>query len=175
MIEYSFGAGPVRGGGLPRPRSTTARSPDVPRPAPASGFFGDSESFDRGSPFTGEPESFVGGWDVLSRPPSGVGRSESRDGPRPSAEGARHCPSGRGGNGEATLSYFIKLALGGRGLSGSSFLRRAWAMKPKNGWFSSGYLPFTWLILPVVICLSQRLSHASVSTCRQMAKPRTAH
>ena len=34
---------------------------------------------------------------------------------------------------------------------------------------------FTWLILPVVICLSQRLSHASVSTCRQMAKPRTAH
>ena len=25
------------------------------------------------------------------------------------------------------------------------------------------------------ICLSQRLSHASVSTCRQMAKPRTAH
>ena len=35
--------------------------------------------------------------------------------------------------------------------------------------------PFTWLILPVVICLSQRLSHASVSTCRQMAKPRTAH
>ena len=24
--------------------------------------------------------------------------------------------------------------------------------------------PFTWLILPVVICLSQRLSHASVST-----------
>ena len=34
---------------------------------------------------------------------------------------------------------------------------------------------FTWLILPVVICLSQRLSHESVSTCRQMAKPRTAH
>ena len=34
---------------------------------------------------------------------------------------------------------------------------------------------FTWLILPVVICLSQRLSHASVSTCRPMAKPRTAH
>ena len=40
----------------------------------------------------------------------------------------------------------------------------------------SSLLPlFTWLILPVVICLSQRLSHASVSTCRQMAKPRTAH
>ena len=35
--------------------------------------------------------------------------------------------------------------------------------------------PFTWLILPVVICLSQRLSHASVSTCCQMAKPRTPH
>ena len=34
---------------------------------------------------------------------------------------------------------------------------------------------FTWLILPVVICLSQRLSHASVSTRRPMAKPRTAH
>src|SRR6266496_5160048 len=33
----------------------------------------------------------------------------------------------------------------------------------------------TWLILPVVICLSQRLSHACLSTCRIKAKPRMAH
>ena len=32
-----------------------------------------------------------------------------------------------------------------------------------------------WLILPVVICLSQRLSHACLSTNRLMAKPRMAH
>jgi hypothetical protein len=42
-----------------------------------------------------------------------------------------------------------------------------------------GDLPFTreatWLILPVVICLSQRLSHACLSTCRIKAKPRMAH
>ena len=49
-------------------------------------------------------------------------------------------------------------------------------VRKKNGWFQTPLVPpFTWLILPVVICLSQRLSHASVSTCRQMAKPRTAH
>ena len=33
----------------------------------------------------------------------------------------------------------------------------------------------TWLILPVVICLSQRLSHACVSTYRHKVKPRMAH
>ena len=35
----------------------------------------------------------------------------------------------------------------------------------------------TWLILPVVICLSQRLSHASLSTvvCKNYKKPRMAH
>ena len=33
----------------------------------------------------------------------------------------------------------------------------------------------TWLILPVVICLSQRLSHACLSTCLHKAKPRMAH
>ena len=33
----------------------------------------------------------------------------------------------------------------------------------------------TWLILPVVICLSQRLSHACLSTSRLMVKPRMAH
>lgn len=32
-----------------------------------------------------------------------------------------------------------------------------------------------WLILPVVICLSQRLSHACLSTCRIKVKPRMAH
>ena len=33
----------------------------------------------------------------------------------------------------------------------------------------------TWLILPVVICLSQRLSHACVSTSFDPVKPRMAH
>ncbi len=33
----------------------------------------------------------------------------------------------------------------------------------------------TWLILPVVICLSQRLSHACLSISSYMAKLRMAH
>ena len=33
----------------------------------------------------------------------------------------------------------------------------------------------TWLILPAVICLSQRLSHACLCTSRIMVKPRMAH
>ncbi len=33
----------------------------------------------------------------------------------------------------------------------------------------------TWLILPVVICLSQRLSHACLSISSQMVKLRMAH
>ena len=33
----------------------------------------------------------------------------------------------------------------------------------------------TWLILPVVICLSQRLSHACLSTSLTKVKPRMAH
>jgi hypothetical protein len=35
--------------------------------------------------------------------------------------------------------------------------------------------PATWLILPVVICLSQRLSHACLSTSLSKVKPRMAH
>ena len=37
------------------------------------------------------------------------------------------------------------------------------------------YTRVTWLILPVVICLSQRLSHACLSTRPCTAKPRMAH
>ena len=37
------------------------------------------------------------------------------------------------------------------------------------------YLVPTWLILPAVICLSQRLSHACLCTSRLMVKPRMAH
>ena len=33
----------------------------------------------------------------------------------------------------------------------------------------------TWLILPVVICLSQRLSHACLRISLKMVKPRMAH
>ena len=175
MIEYSFGAGPVRGGGLPRPRSTTARSPDVPRPAPASGFSVIANLSIEDRPLRASPSpSLAGGmfylarrlaWDVASLETDLVRRPRVRGTAPQAAVGM-----------ERRLSLTLSNSRsGGRGLSGSSFLRRAWAMKPENGWFSSGYLPFTWLILPVVICLSQRLSHASVSTCRQMAKPRTAH
>lgn len=32
-----------------------------------------------------------------------------------------------------------------------------------------------WLILPVVICLSQRLSHACLSTSENKVKPQKAH
>ena len=49
---------------------------------------------------------------VSARSPKGVGRLESRDGPRPSAEGARHCPSGHGGNGAATTLPTVALARG---------------------------------------------------------------
>jgi hypothetical protein len=37
------------------------------------------------------------------------------------------------------------------------------------------YYEDTWLILPVVICLSQRLSHACLSTRLNTVKPRIAH
>ena len=47
-------------------------------------------------------------------------------------------------------------------------------VRPKKKRYCILYLP-TWLILPVVICLSQRLSHACVSTGRSKAKPRMAH
>ena len=72
---------------------------------------------------------------------------------------------------ERRLFYFKNAFTGGVYPSAvvPRFSRNKWSL-------DSFLLPlFTWLILPVVICLSQRLSHASVSTCRQMAKPRTAH
>jgi hypothetical protein len=37
------------------------------------------------------------------------------------------------------------------------------------------FLHLTWLILPVVICLSQRLSHASLSISTYTVKLRKAH
>ena len=39
----------------------------------------------------------------------------------------------------------------------------------------AGTSQVTWLILPVVICLSQRLSHACLSTSLTKVKPRMAH
>ena len=43
------------------------------------------------------------------------------------------------------------------------------------GSFWALLLTVTWLILPVVICLSQRLSHACLSISRKMVKLRIAH
>ena len=37
------------------------------------------------------------------------------------------------------------------------------------------FLTKFWLILPVVICLSQRLSHACLSTSENKVKPQKAH
>ena len=48
-------------------------------------------------------------------------------------------------------------------------VRWAFALRP------AGCLIVTWLILPVVICLSQRLSHACLSTSLTKVKPRMAH
>ena len=79
------------------------------------------------------------------------------------------CPSGRGGNSPVTRC--LKAAPAISGSQGHVAIRRRFARELRSRVVSA----FTWLILPVVICLSQRLSHASVSTCRHMAKPRTAH
>ena len=77
----------ARGGGVCRSGSRGSLSPAIPRPLLEGAFF-------RGSL-------------------TGMGRIESRDGPRPSAEGARHCPSGHGGNREATrISHIERRAFG---------------------------------------------------------------
>ena len=55
-----------------------------------------------------------------------------------------------------------------RKLNLSSALRRALAGRPRR-------TIVTWLILPVVICLSQRLSHACLSISNYTAKLRMAH
>jgi hypothetical protein len=55
--------------------------------------------------------------------------------------------------------------------------------QPKNGTVAWGEIFMTavlvglatWLILPVVICLSQRLSHAGLSISQNKVKPRMAH
>ncbi len=55
------------------------------------------------------PPALAGGPPLFARGlrhrcvPHRRGAYRARDGPRPSAEGARHCPSGHGGKGEATL------------------------------------------------------------------------
>jgi hypothetical protein len=46
----------------------------------------------------------------------------------------------------------------------------------KNAWKVMNFRDeATWLILPVVICLSQRLSHACLSSSKNKVKPRMAH
>ena len=177
MIEYSFGAGPVRGGGLPRPRSTTARSPDVPRPAPASGFSVIANLSIEDRPLRASPSpSLAGGmfylarrlaWDVASLETDLVRRPRVRRGTAPLAT-----------VGMERRRRFLCLNECVRGcvMRVLSLARPRLVARPRKRMDSfTNEPPLTWLILPVVICLSQRLSHASVSTCRQMAKPRTAH
>lgn len=55
-------------------------------------------------------------------------------------------------------------------------VRRLWTLvivSPLSTELTEHKVP--WLILPVVICLSQRLSHACLSACRIKVKPRMAH
>ena len=58
--------------------------------------------------------------------------------------------------------------------NGVNFKPPVYASVPKCKLEYDG-LVVTWLILPVVICLSQRLSHACLSTNHFMVKPRMAH
>src|SRR5580692_12521012 len=69
---------------------------------------------------------------------------------------------------------------GARGTSPSSRPLVNCSAPPFPGGVSVGGLPpavkiVTWLILPVVICLSQRLSHASLSISNYTVKLRMAH
>jgi hypothetical protein len=50
------------------------------------------------------------------------------------------------------------------------------SIEPRRVWLVCGnFNDAIWLILPVVICLSQRLSHAGLSPCRIKVRPRMAH
>jgi hypothetical protein len=52
----------------------------------------------------------------------------------------------------------------------------AWAvLRIGANWFGGRFSQATWLILPVVICLSQRLSHACLSISDYTVKLRMAH
>ena len=48
-------------------------------------------------------------------------------------------------------------------------------LAPCLAWLKKAAQSASWLILPVVICLSQRLSHACLSTSLYTVKLRTAH
>ena len=69
----------------------------------------------------------------------------------------------RGGNSATVSSYLIELADNRFAPGVYSYALRGRALVE------------TWLILPVVICLSQRLSHACLSISFYMAKLRMAH
>ena len=67
----------------------------------------------------------------------------------------------------------LLLALGGSSPPASLLSERAWLSIPHLG---GGFETIAiWLILPVVICLSQRLSHACLSSHCLTVKPRMAH
>ena len=75
---------------------------------------------------------------------------------------------GRSLPGLATFYYFFL----------SSFSRSVWAVwagRGEEGRKKANETKAIWLILPVVICLSQRLSHACLSSHCPTVKPRMAH
>ena len=74
-----------------------------------------------------------------------------------------------------TLGYWsdaLELGVAARDGPHGSRGQRGSLWEPRG---SLGRTIATWLILPVVICLSQRLSHACLSTSLNMVKPRMAH
>lgn len=66
-----------------------------------------------------------------------------------------------------------KLSLELWGLTRSS--HQTDAHEARRPFFCGGWIAATWLILPVIICCSQRLSHACLSASQTKVKPRKAH
>lgn len=101
LSPRSFGRGGE--GCLPGRRSTTALSPVSPCRSRLGADWANGWHYCARMALTGGPRPFAQGRSPRIPALIGVRRSESRDGPFPSAESARHCLSGHGGNGEATL------------------------------------------------------------------------
>ena len=70
------------------------------------------------------------------------------------------------------LKWCVSVRIERRASHCASRSTRFWAASPC---LTSGQRVVTWLILPVVICLSQRLSHACLSTNFYTVKLRMAH
>ena len=110
----------------------------------------------------------------LPNRPSTRGGSGSR--PAASAAGARaRSPLGNLDPGEAEARRDRRPAAAAGGLPGRSVSNQSLGRPHGPRGPLTGLTIVTWLILPVVICLSQRLSHACLSISNYTAKLRMAH